>query len=342
MPEIVGEYVDRLVTVEMHRAGERRGIAHRMYEAAREAQGGKPLTYLAAKALEETVKPGDFVLLMLGAGKRPWRPWGETDGPIGVASLARSISMGLGAIPVIVAHERHLPPTEAATEMAGVSVIEKSMAQQGYWFSAVSEPFPVGPDVAEAATAKVLDTYSPTAIVSIEKLGPNAQGVIHGITGLARDMPDEAYLHVLVDEARRRGILTIGIGDGGNELGYGKIRDAVREIQPYGAVCQCPCGGGIATVTETDVLVHAAISNWGAYGVSACLAYMKGNVDLLQTAEQEREMLVASVEAGAEGGPGHKQPWVDNTDCETQQAVVTMLRMIVSNALTPPRGVRPW
>ncbi|WP_428675350.1 glutamate cyclase domain-containing protein [Reyranella sp.] len=33
---------------------------------------------------------------------------------------------------------------------------------------------------------------------------------------------------------------TIGIGDGGNELGCGHINEAVAAIQPFGKECGCP------------------------------------------------------------------------------------------------------
>ena len=69
-------------------------------------------------------------------------------------------------------------------------------------------------------------------------------------------------------------MFTVRMGDGGNEIGYALTNEEANEIfkQAYGVTCQCGCGG--ATATATDVLVSAAISNWGAYAVSARLAYM--------------------------------------------------------------------
>jgi len=57
--EIIGEYVDRLCTVEMRPQGMPRGKIHRLYEAARRRQQDRPLTLLAAERLRATVKPGD-------------------------------------------------------------------------------------------------------------------------------------------------------------------------------------------------------------------------------------------------------------------------------------------
>jgi hypothetical protein len=91
----------------------------------------------------------------------------------------------------------------------------------------------------------------------------------------------------------------------------------------------------------SDVLVVGAISNWAAYGVSACLAYLQQDPSLLQSPEMERRMGVDCAYAGAEGEAGMKQPWVDGTSPETQEAVVTMLHMLVQNALKKPLN-RGW
>ena len=41
---------------------------------------------------------------------------------------------------------------------------------------------------------------------------------------------------ILVEEARKREILTIGIGDHGNEIGFGAIYNAVVETMPKGEI----------------------------------------------------------------------------------------------------------
>jgi D-glutamate cyclase len=96
----------------------------------------------------------------------------------------------------------------------------------------------------------------------------------------------------------QRGVFSVGIGDAGNEIGFGRITDAVRQIQPYGARCQCECGDGMATVTPTDVLVVAAVSNWGAYGVEASLAILLERQDLLHTTTDARRVIERCLEAG--------------------------------------------
>jgi hypothetical protein len=46
-----------------------------------------------------------------------------------------------------------------------------------------------------------------------------------------------AKMDVLIADTRRRGILTIGIGDLSNEIGLGKIREVVEQWIPYGKEC---------------------------------------------------------------------------------------------------------
>lgn len=339
------ENVDSLVCTEMRTPefSTMRGLTRHLYQKARQAQGG-PLTYLAAKALRDRVAEGDYVFLLTGAGALPWRPHGETDGPLGAASLAGALAAGQGAVPVYVSHEAYISPIVAASQAAGVSIVSREMAEYGYWRSALSRSFPLGPgDKARQTACELLDEFQPKAVIAIEKLGPNYKGVVHGFGGLERSADNEPFTDEIVVEARRRGILTIGIGDGGNEVGYGKILEAVQEIHPFGKVCRCPCGGGVACAVETDVLVHGAVSNWASYGVAACLAMLGGEETLLHDAVVEERMLLACAEAGAEGGPGYGQPWVDKIPSQVHIALVTMLHGIVMQALaSPSERDRPW
>lgn len=71
---IVGDSIDRAVNIEMRfRAGLPRGVSYPLYEAARKKQK-KPLTWLAAKLLKDSVKPGQNVFVVTGAGTPPGLP----------------------------------------------------------------------------------------------------------------------------------------------------------------------------------------------------------------------------------------------------------------------------
>jgi hypothetical protein len=90
----------------------------------------------------------------------------------------------------------------------------------------------------------------------------------------------------------------------------------------------------VATVAATDVLVAAAVSNWGAYGIAAVLAALLRRPEVLHDAETEYRMLLACVAAGGmDGAYARLVPMVDGTAAEIQTSLITILHGIVGNAL---------
>ena len=271
--------------------------------------------------------------MVTGAGTPPWLPNGETDGPPGAAVLARALDVGLGVKPVLVAEERCLPAVVAAAEGVGLAVLPSDLfAVRGG--CATAERMAVGTTAGPAAARELFARHRPNAVIFVEKGAPNAKGVFHTITGTGRSREIMASADELATEATAQGVLTIGIGDGGNEIGFGMICDAVADIQPAGRVCRCGCG--IAAATSTNILLVAAISNWGAYGLAAALACLLGRRAVLHDAEAERRMLERTVAAGAADGVlARLVPAVDGTSAAAQQAIVTLLGNLVENALQP-------
>jgi hypothetical protein len=86
---------------------------------------------------------------------------------------------------------------------------------------------------------------------------------------------------------------TIGIGDGGNEIGMGKL--------PLDTICRnIPNGEHIACRVPADYLIVAGVSNWGAYALAVGVAVLRGRrlPAALFEAERERELLRVMVEEG--------------------------------------------
>jgi hypothetical protein len=319
---IMGRSIDRLVTVEMRLGEYSRGVAAKLHAAALAAQDAPSLSLLAAQRLQARVAPGDAVLVVTGAGHAEHMPAGETDGPLGAAGLARALQRGLDARPVLLTAAPYAPPVEASLHALGLGDLA------------------VLPLASDAQAIGYVERHAPAAVVSIETLTANRAGVAHTASGMAAT-DEQPHAAALIDAARERGVLTVGIGDNGNEAGYGLIEAAVREHKPFGDVCRCPCGGGIASATVTDVLVTGNVSNWAAYGVEAMLAALLGEPDVLHGAAEEAAMLDGALAAGAiDGSTGRPVPLVDGTGLEVQQAVLTMLRAIVENGLAEPPGRR--
>ena len=204
MPEIMGEYVDRLCTVEMRPQGMPRGKIHRLYDAARRRQGGRPLTLLAAERLRGVVKAGDSVILATGAGGPPWMPAGETDGPVGVAALARALVIGLGARPVFVTESQSLAALSAAVAAAGLSVVSPEIAAARTGAAVVLE-YSKNDAEAQTQAKRLLDQFRPAALIASEKLAPNAKGEIHSVRGV-NVTAEHAKIQHLFQSAAQRGI----------------------------------------------------------------------------------------------------------------------------------------
>jgi len=133
-----------------------------------------------------------------------------------------------------------------------------------------------------------LDSARPTHLLSIERVGRGSDGRYRNMRGF--DISETTTpLDDLFIEAARRGISTIGIGDGGNEIGMGKVfADALATIEH---------GPLIASIVPTDFCIAAGISNWGAYGLVGALSVLEGR-DLLPATHELLEDIERLVNIG--------------------------------------------
>jgi len=322
---VFGERFDRLMTLEVRplTGGLPAGIVVPTYLACREAQG-EPSSTLAARKLLATIRSGSNVLIATGAGVAPKLPLGETDGPPGAVALARSLALGFGANVILVAQAEHMPAVDAC-----VRVIEDVGGSRGTISTAV---FPKGEGEGLAATAEIFNRQKPAAVIFVERDGPNEAGHYHGVRGDRRPPGTVADVYRLADEAKKRNVLTVGIGDGGNEIGFGKIRAAVAKLLPQGGRSQ-PDETGVVTITETDVLVSASVSNWGAYAISGALAIALGDEDLAHSGDREHAFIVACIAAGAlDGATSRPALAVDGIDWRGHAGVAELMRSIAVSA----------
>lgn len=323
MTATVGESIDQAVSLEMRHRDLPRGVIRGLYEAVRGA--GEPLTLQAASRLKATLEPNDNVVIATGAGDPVWLPRGETDGPLGAAVLARVLDLGLGVRTMFACTDGYETPIAAAAEACGLSVTSWELARKRRHASAITR-FPVEERARTKARARdLIDEVRPKAVIAVEVKGATAAGALNYMSG--REAPGESTLDELFQLAELSDTLSVGIGDGGNEVGFGAHADAVRLIHPNGTQMAC--------VVPCQVTVVAAISNWGAYGIEAALAYLLGDSKLIHDECDEARMLDAAVRAGAGDGVFTRQvQMVDGQPLRVQQALVTILRQIVDNALT--------
>jgi D-glutamate cyclase len=324
--DIIGETIDRLLTLDI--AG--RGVIGKLYEAARDVHQS-PLSLLAAQKLTEVVKPNDIVFIATGMIIYPFQNLGigENDGPVGGAALARALRIALGAKTVFVT-DKVLIDMVSKTANGGECAIVPldALPKIALPLSSVTD-FPTTEEEAAKKAIQLIKDFKPKAIVGIERRGVSKNGIYHAWNGL--DMaPYEARIGRLFEECRKQGILTIGIGDGGNEIGMGNIYDTVRKVVPYGDNCRCLTNCGIADSTRVDVAVVATVSNWGAYGIEACLAAISGKPEALHTEEEGLRIIRECINAGGLDGPAKvPRPFLDAIPAKIDCAILNFLGEII-------------
>lgn len=229
------------------------------------------------------VEPGDLAAgaLALAGARRVLVATGfpqaggaaETDGPPGALALAGALS-DLGKQVLLVAEPGIVPAL-----VAGAAALGRDLAVA-----------PAG-DQAVAALA-------PDLLVSVERPGRAADGHYHNLRG---DVITDRVAPL--DELFLRAPLSIGVGDGGNEIGMGKVYSRIAAAVAH--------GDRVASVVPCTYVVAAGVSNWGAWGLVAALAARTGR-RLLHPPAAEAALLGALVAAGAvDGVTGRAEPTVD-------------------------------
>lgn len=323
-----GETIDRLITIDLPR----RGVIDTIYPLAR-AHHGAPLSSSAALLLHRSISPGQVVLIATGWLDRPHvsRLVAETDGPPGAATLARALHLGLGAVPFLLVETELVPAMTSVVQAAGLRCLTPKQAiaakaSTANLHAAAVLPLPSDTTQADQVAERLCDTFDVGAFVSVEKGGMNARGRIH--TSRGADTTDVlAKADSLLAACHARGIASIGIGDGGNELGMGTIAPALRQALRFGSDCGCGCGGGVVPAGHTDVLVAATVSNWGANAVCAALAAGLERPELLHSQATEEAVLQAAAAGGLiDGVSGFVAPTADGLDLSVHLAILALLR----------------
>jgi hypothetical protein len=204
----------------------------------------------------------------------------ETDGPPGAIALGRVLA-SLGSRVVYVTDAYSAPLMRGLLGPDGV-VIEFPIADhQESWNHA----------------ADLLRQFTPSLTIAIERCGLTEDGDYRNMRGV-----DVSGYHAKVDYLFRQHECSVGIGDGGNEIGMGNLAAAIPMVMSMPGK---PCA------TKTTRLVISSVSNWGAWGVIAAISRAQGR-NLLPTRAETREMLRRTVELGAvDGTTGKRTDTVD-------------------------------
>lgn len=225
---------------------------------------------------------------------------GETDGPLGAANLAFAFeSIGV--------------PVWLLTDEEAYWVVNAAVTRRG----CKCRPLMLPRYEADEFIAAQLDAIKPSHVLTIERPGKARDGHYHNMRG---GIIDAMFVDAssIIEAARERGITTISIGDGGNEIGMGALAETIEKYVPHG---EAICAREVA-----DIALISGVSNWWGWGVSALLSRMYG-INLLPSDDMERGMLHEMVLAGSVDGCTKKpEETVDNLPMEVHLGVLSNVR----------------
>lgn len=337
----LAEIIDHLISLPVFSGSSlaSRPVVLDLYQAAR-TRFKRPLSLDAAEKIISTAEPARNVLITTGFIVPPWLA-PETDGPVGSVSLARTLNFALNLVPIIVTERSSVEKMKRLLEVGGFNVREFENLGNAPRRAAVV-PFTLDTKEAKVDAEGLIQRTNPTAMIAIEKASPNRAGVFH--SGVGVDVsPLCAKVDALIELGKISGIPTVGIGDAGNEIGMGCIEEEVRKILPTGQDCGCPCHQGVASSVQTDSLIVAGTSNWGAPAIEALLAFLYKAPELLHDSRFE-EYLIQS--AGALGfvnpASGFGESGVDAIPASVHGSLINMLNFIVSSRIRESFTIRKY
>jgi hypothetical protein len=222
----------------------------------------------------------------------------ETDGPPGAVALAKALHK-LG-FEVAYVTDKYAAPLFAPDIAGPESVIEFPITD-----SEKSKDF----------AQNLLNDIKPAVIISTERCGIALSGKY--LNMVCRDITEfTAKIDYLFQSYER----TIGIGDGGNEIGMGNL---AHEIPKYKNLTPEPA------ITRVNKLIVASVSNWGAYGLIAAISILVKQ-NLLPDTEWEKEIIKEIVRRGAvDGVSGLNKLSVDGFDLEQNAWTLAELNRFV-------------
>ncbi|MAD74520.1 MAG: hypothetical protein CML20_07000 [Rheinheimera sp.] len=187
----------------------------------------------------------------------------ETDGPVGAIALYQLLEQ-LGARPILV---------------SGNPLCSVLASRYRTWQISVNQQQNL-PAIASQALAEL----QPQLVISIERPGFTANSRYANMRGEDITERCASFDHFL----SLASCPTIGIGDGGNEIGMGNMAAFLGQLNITPAVTEC------------DELLVADVSNWAAWGIIAMVSVLQGR-DLLTGADPLQILKFLSAHGSVDG-----------------------------------------
>ena len=240
--------------------------------------------------------PGDVAIAtgfyILAAGKP------ETDGPAGAIAIGNAL----------VALGRRV---SYVTDACSAPLMRELL---GDGAEVVDFPI-VDVESSRRVTAEILDRLNPSLLISIERCSRTT-----GDTYLNMRSVDITQYTARLDYLFEANIPSVGIGDGGNEIGMGNLAEFIPLVE---TLPQDPAA------TKVDRLIICSVSNWGGYGLVAALSRLVGR-NLLPSVEEDTRLIRRSVDLGAvDGTTGEQKYYVDGFTIEENGELLARLHRVV-------------
>ncbi len=220
----------------------------------------------------------------------------ETDGPPGARAIADAVLGNGGAVTVVCDQ-----PTSAVVAAA-----------MGDRIPVVA--MPIGGDDQSAAWAQnLIGQFNPSVVGFIERCGRSGDGRYYSMHGV-----DLTNVTARTDHLIRPGLASFAIGDGGNEVGFGRLADALRQR----SVTLWPAASIV------DELIVASISNWGGYALAAAIAWRQGRPAakvLPEPAEALARLEELHALGAVDGSSGRCEPKVDGRPFTAEIEIIEAL-----------------
>lgn len=220
----------------------------------------------------------------------------ETDGPVGAISLYRALERS-GARPVLVCGD----------PLAGALESDYRVHR-----------LPLGPQSPAARVQQaddILAAHAPSLVIAIERPGQSDDAGYYNMRGESISQHTASF-----DEIMHRACCpTIAIGDGGNEIGMGNVRPALKDLDIKAAVTRC------------NELVVADVSNWGGHALVALLSWLNGE-DLLADFDNLSVLAYLSERGSVDGVTRLNELTEDSLPATEGQALLQSLRQLTAFA----------
>ena len=251
-----------------------------------------------ARVAGTLARPGTRLLLgtgflVIGAGRA------ETDGPLGARAICDAVRLAGGSVCVVCDEPTREVVGAAIGDSAGIAVM------------------PVGDDDQARIWSNVQRTrFRANAVGFIERCGRDADGIFHSMHGA-----DISAFTARTDFLISPSVASFSIGDGGNEVGFGRYARALRER----GVTRWPSG------SEVGELIIASVSNWGGYALAAAIAWTAGIPadrvlpDPVRFGNRVDRLLAAGA---VDGMSGRSERKVDGRELDAELGVLEELRRI--------------